>query len=251
MALRETWPRLAQIGLEMRQRFLAHGHETVLAALARDAHDTLSRVEPGEGKVDEFRYPQARGVHQFEHRTVAQTQRCRDVGSHDQGLDLALGERLRQAARHARPLHQQGRVFLASLVARALRVEAPERGLPPRHAAHRDGLAAMVGGKVVAPGGVQRAAACFQPARQLAQIAPVRFERAIGEAILGPDAFDEAFDEAIVGGGRDGFDIGHAADVRTVGASLLAKGARRKHPSPAVRLPPSAACRRRPTRTPV
>ena len=194
-----------QVGLDPLQRHLAHRHQSVLAALAGHPQHALAQVQPGQRQLDQFGHPQAGGIHQLEHRAVAQAQRAADIRRVEQRLDLALGQRLGQAARRLRPLDQQGGI-VETAAARAPGIRsngetttaaAPASAPPP----------ARRRGRPTGPRGARCAASRPRPASQRAsafQVAPIGLQRAVGQAVLGPDPFEEGGDAAPIGFGDTG-----------------------------------------------
>src|SRR3546814_9836106 len=67
------------VALDPVHRLLAGRHQAFLAALADDLHDALAQVDATAFQRHEFADAQAAGIHQFQHRAIAQDQRIADV----------------------------------------------------------------------------------------------------------------------------------------------------------------------------
>ena len=77
-------------------RFVTQWHQPVASTFAGHAHRALAQVERGRRQADQLAHAQAGGVHQLEHRAVAQAGGRIDVGRGQQRLDLAFRQRLGQ-----------------------------------------------------------------------------------------------------------------------------------------------------------
>src|SRR6201985_3064645 len=75
----------------VRPRFLGHGHDPFLVALADDAQDATGLVDSGDGKSSGLADPQAAAVNQAE---TAAVYRIADRG--ENAPHFGMGKRLRQ-----------------------------------------------------------------------------------------------------------------------------------------------------------
>ena len=88
--------RRGEVAVQPVLRFVTQRHQPVTSSFSGHTHRALAQVERGRRQVDQFAHAQAGGVHQLEHRAVAQAGGRIDVGRGQQRLDLAFRQRLGQ-----------------------------------------------------------------------------------------------------------------------------------------------------------
>src|SRR5438105_4925051 len=95
-------PSVAEVRNQGALRLAPEGNDTLLVALAHDAHHSVFEVELGEIETDRLADADARAVQQFQERAIALREWLvpRDRG--EQLLDIGLVERLGNALRNAR-----------------------------------------------------------------------------------------------------------------------------------------------------
>jgi hypothetical protein len=196
-ALEDGAARLGQVAPHPGMGLGAEGHEPLLRALAGDAQCALVQAHVHRLQCHQLADAQAAGVHQFDHRSVAQAQRRAGVGRGQQGLDLRLAERLGHAQGLARGLQLECRVGVDQALAQRPAAEALEHAQPPVGGGGARGGMALghVGQQVRFACGLETAAVLrLQPLREQVQIAPVGSQRQRRQAILDPQGIDESID---------------------------------------------------------
>ncbi len=104
---------------------LSERDQAILPSLSGDTEDAVLHVYALARQRHDFGDPQARGIHELEHRAVAQAQRRAGIGGLQERLDLVLSETLRQGKTDARVREIDGRVLGEPQVRRRERIEAP------------------------------------------------------------------------------------------------------------------------------
>ena len=228
----QHWTRFGQIPLQPVLRLLAQGHQTVLAALAGHPQHALAQVHRRRRQTDQFAHAQAGGVHQFQHRAVAQADGAGHVGCRQQGLDVALAQRLGQRARQLRRIEQRGRVVGALAAPHAQGEERAQRRQQAGVAARRIALP-RAPGKVVeqhrAIRAGQAAARTVAPACQALQVAAIAGLGLLGQPGLGPDRLDEIMDRGRIGIAQRRQRHGAGAALGGRGRGRRRRGSRRGH----------------------
>src|SRR5207302_1804651 len=102
--------------------------EPLLAPLSDAGEIQLVEVQIGEADANELADTKPRGIEQFDHRAIAQTERRRDVGLGDERLDVGRRQQLRQRRPRARRAQAVGR---NSMIVSAVCFRGPE-GMPVR-----------------------------------------------------------------------------------------------------------------------
>ncbi len=69
-----------------------HGHQTFLATLAKDHHQTGAEIHLAHLQIHQLRHPQTAGVHQLQHGCIAQSQRACTIGGQQQCLYFCFTE---------------------------------------------------------------------------------------------------------------------------------------------------------------
>src|SRR5260370_24005119 len=87
-ALQQQGSTACQIKLDCLNSRFSHRNQAVLVAFAKHSHDTHVELDIRNSHFAQLGYPQSGSIEQFEHRTVAQALRLRDVGRCDKGIDL-------------------------------------------------------------------------------------------------------------------------------------------------------------------
>ena len=209
-------PGLGQVTLQPVPGLLPQRHQPILAALAGHPHHPLAQVDRIGRQVHQLAHPQAGGVHQFQHRPVAQAFGRARVRRGQQGLDLGFAQRLGQRPRQPRRVEQCRRIVVAHAQPDQVGIEGTQAGAQARVAAR---LVAMPGApaQVVEQAGtvdaLQPAAGTVAPARQLFQIAPIGVLGLPRQPVLGPGRFDEARNRPRIGIAQRRQRMGQAAAV--------------------------------------
>src|SRR6267154_4709814 len=117
-------PAFLQIAREPGEGLLTQRHETLLRALAENAHHAHVEAHFGELQANELRDAQPARVEHLQHRPVAKPERRLRVRLHEQRLDVGLRERLGKARRFLRRIELERRIDLDAPRAREELVEA-------------------------------------------------------------------------------------------------------------------------------
>ena len=195
--------RLAQVALQPVLGFLAQRDQPVLAALAGHPQHALAQVDRGRRQANQFAHAQAAGIHQFQHRAIAQPGRGSGIGRFQQRRYLRLRQRLGQQARQVRRLQQGAGIVAAQAQAHRVRVERMQGG-------QQSGIAARLVAGPAAHGQVveqvaahgqgqsRRGRSALQPTRQPLQVAAVGRERRGRKPLLCPGGIEEALDRGSI-----------------------------------------------------
>src|SRR5581483_6011997 len=134
---REARPLVLEVGRERAARGTAERDESLLVALPVHAQRALVEEAAVEGQAGGLAHPDAGAVEDLEERAVAERRRA-GVGSGQEALDVARGERGREAPRLAR-LAEVGERALRHLALGDRELEEPaQRREPTRLRPRRD-----------------------------------------------------------------------------------------------------------------
>lgn len=101
-----------EIVVDLMERCLGNGYQTLLVALAQDPNEALFGVDIRVSQVDQFRYAQPAAVENLQHGPVAVPFRLGKIDRGDDPVDLVNGQDLGQAQADLGRLEQFGRVGL-------------------------------------------------------------------------------------------------------------------------------------------
>ena len=181
---------------------LAERHQTLLAALAEDAHHALGQTDLARGEIDQFADAQTAGIEHFQHGAVAMAACVFGVRGVEQGFDVGLAQALGQRASELGRLDAGAGVDLDQTAPAQMLIELAQTGEQTRAGAR---VASLLGesGQIVeqigALGGDQRAPALLvQPVGEGAQIGLIGGERVPAQAAFHPERIGETFDQCAV-----------------------------------------------------
>src|SRR5207248_6220325 len=108
----------------------AHGHDSLLAALADAADEALVEVDARAVEARGLADTQSGRVEELDERMIAEGPRCRPLSGFDQPFGLGRGERARQTANPAWRVERRRRIVHACADELLVAEEGPDGGEP-------------------------------------------------------------------------------------------------------------------------
>ena len=207
-AAEQQGTRLPVVAIQPVHRFLSHGHQSLLVALADHPHQPLAQADMLGGEPHQLGDPQPGGVEQLEHRLVPQLQRVVHQGRLQQRLHLGFAQIRWQLFGELWPLQQHGGIVAAQLLPVEILIEAAQGRQETGRAAGRKLVVHPPGEvvlDVVQPRQQQGAALLVEPEGELFQIGAIGADRVVGEPPLQPEGVEEWLDQGM------GFSFAHGA----------------------------------------
>jgi hypothetical protein len=141
----EERPAAGQIPAYRLDSFAPERDDALLVSFPETADDAVLQVDPAAVEPHRLTDPQPCPVEELDQSPVAKRPRCRAVRGLDQSLDLARGERSRQAVPAPRKVDLGRRVVLAPAQKDEVVVERTRRGSSPDDGRRRLAARAQVG----------------------------------------------------------------------------------------------------------